>query len=69
MTKKTPLAKPVDPPGPGGTYVYDEKLGRVVQVSQDIPKVASKGRKSAPGGCGEGACGQGACGDGPCCAS
>ena len=49
----------------GGTYVYDKKLGRVVKVSDRIPKVASKGRGAASemGPCGRprAGCGGGSC--------
>ena len=48
--------------GPGGTYVYDKDLGKVVKVSSRVPKVASKGKKS---GGQVGPCGR-VCGDGPC---
>jgi hypothetical protein len=37
--------------GMTGTYVYDKSLGAVVLVSRSIPKVASKGRASAPADC------------------
>ncbi|MDE2238294.1 MAG: hypothetical protein KGK30_10410, partial [Elusimicrobia bacterium] len=56
----------------GGTYVFDETLGKVVRVSKDIPKVASKrgGAKNATdragGSCGEGSCGGPSAG-GSCC--
>ncbi|MBI5624377.1 MAG: hypothetical protein HY924_11420 [Elusimicrobia bacterium] len=54
-----------------GKYVYDPKLGRVVKVSDRIPKVASAGKKTFACGadssseslpCGEGGCGGGSCG-------
>lgn len=46
-----------------GTYRYDRERGEVVLVSEKTPKVASKGRSSAPNRpCGGGGCG----GSGPC---
>jgi hypothetical protein len=46
----------------GGTYVYDKELGKVVKVSDRVPKVASKSsRRSSPT---TGPCGR-VCG-GPC---
>lgn len=58
-------AQTKEKPSAGGTYVYDAQLGRVIQVSKDIPKVASKGRKAAGSpSCGRdagGCCGGGAC--------
>ena len=46
-----------------GTYRYDKDRGEVVLVSVDTPKVASKGRSSAPmtPPCGGGGCGGGRC--------
>lgn len=54
MTAKTKKKSP----SIAGTYVYDKELGKVVQVSDRIPKVASKGRGAAPeaGPCGRSAC-------------
>ncbi|MBI5882174.1 MAG: hypothetical protein HZB91_03610 [Elusimicrobia bacterium] len=53
-----------------GKYVYDPKLGKVVKVSDDIPKVASAGKKDFPCGAeysgGDLPCGQGECGGGSC---
>ena len=42
----------------GGTYIYDDKLGKVVKVSDRVPKVASKGksRSAETGPCGKSAC-------------
>ncbi|MBI3548407.1 MAG: hypothetical protein HY078_05070 [Elusimicrobia bacterium] len=50
----------------GGTYVYDKALGKVVKVSNDVPKVASKSKSRAPesGPCGRSACGGGRCAGG-----
>ena len=46
-----------------GTYRYDRERGEIVLVSDKTPKVASKGRPSAPSrACGGGGCG----GSGPC---
>lgn len=50
-----------------GTYVYDKKLGKVVKVSDRVPKAASKkGGASAPetGPCGRSACAGGRCANG-----
>ncbi len=51
-----------------GTYVYDEKSGQVIQLSERIPGVSAKGKSS--GGdfepsCGKAQCcrGQGGCAD------
>ncbi len=48
-----------------GTYVFDEKKGKVVKVSDRVPKAASKKGKgaSAPevGPCGRSACAGGRC--------
>ena len=51
---------------PGGTYVYDQKLGKVVKVSDRVPKVASKSSKLSMevGPCGRSACGGGRCAGG-----
>ena len=56
MTMKTKIKR--TSPAVAGTYVYDEKLGKVVQVSDRIPKVASKsGGSPEPGpSCGRGSC-------------
>ena len=58
--KKTPAAE-----GVTGTYRYDKETGEVVLVSAGVPKVASKGKPSAPdvGPCGRErrACGGGRC--------
>ena len=47
----------------GGTYVYNERLGKVVKVSDRVPKVASKGkgRSSEASPCGRSVCGGGRC--------
>ena len=51
------------PSGNTGTYRYDREQGAVVQVSADVPKVASKGKSPAS----ELPCGRsGPCGGGPC---
>ncbi len=52
--------------GAGGTYVYDKELGKVVKISDRIPGVSGRGRKSsrpseAMGPCGR-PCGQNRCG-------
>lgn len=46
-----------------GTYRYDKDRGEIVLVSSGTPKVASKGRSSAPDmpPCGGGGCGGGRC--------
>jgi hypothetical protein len=59
---KSPLKKP-EPQSVTGTYRYDREKGEIVLVSEKTPKVASKGRSSAPSrACGGGGCG----GSGPC---
>lgn len=68
MGKKKGKERP--PAGVTGTYVYDEKLDRLVKVSDRIPRVASKAGKAgeaceAPEG-DLGACGRSACGGGSC---
>ncbi len=45
-SKKDPI-KPKLSSGSTGTYRYDPVLGRIVKVSDTIPSVASKLRKSA----------------------
>lgn len=52
--------------GAGGTYVYDKELGKVVKISDRIPGVSGRSRKSgrsseAVGPCGR-PCGQNSCG-------
>jgi len=54
MTRKA-KTKPISP-SVAGTYVYDEELGKVVQVSTRIPKVASKGGAPDAPSCGRGSC-------------
>ncbi|PIR18812.1 MAG: hypothetical protein COV48_05485 [Elusimicrobia bacterium CG11_big_fil_rev_8_21_14_0_20_64_6] len=46
-----------------GTYRYDKATGQVVRVSDRVPKVSSKGKKSSPSlPCGRsGPCGGGRC--------
>ena len=46
-----------------GTYRYDKKTGQVVRVSDRVPKVSSKGKRSSPSlPCGRsGPCGGGSC--------
>ena len=59
---KSPLKNP-EPRSMTGTYRYDRERGEIVLVSEKTPKVASKGRSSAPSRpCGGGGCG----GGGPC---
>lgn len=31
-----------------GTYRYDKKTGQIVRVSDRVPKVSSKGKRSSP---------------------
>lgn len=52
----------------GGTYVYDKELGRVVKISDRVPKVASKGRGGARSSPEVGPCGRprSSCGGGRC---
>ena len=64
MSAKTRKKAPKDS-SIGGTYVYDKELGKLVKVSDRVPKVASKRPTPAPmgGGCGRGGgCGGGRCG-------
>jgi hypothetical protein len=46
-----------------GTYRYDKKTGKIVRVSDRVPKVSSKGKRSSPSlPCGRsGPCGGGSC--------
>jgi hypothetical protein len=46
-----------------GTYIYDKELGKVVKVSDRVPKAASKkGKRLAEAGpCGRSACAGGRC--------
>lgn len=62
-TKKKP-AKAAPETGIGGTYVYDREKGAMVRVSDRVPGVASKGKRTPEPGpsCGRGACGRGGCG-------
>jgi hypothetical protein len=55
--------KPAPPVSATGTYRYDKERGEVVLVSAKTPRVASKGRSSAPDmpPCGGGGCGGGRC--------
>ncbi|MFA6318401.1 MAG: hypothetical protein WC943_13415 [Elusimicrobiota bacterium] len=77
MPKSSKTKKEAAPQEPTGTkgitgkYVYDPKLGRVVKVSDRIPKVASASKKTFACGadsrseslpCGQGGCGGGSCG-------
>lgn len=64
MAKNAKRTKKDD--GPGGTYVYDKERGRMVRVSDRIPKVSSKAGRSAQAPCGRprSACGGGGCGSG-----
>lgn len=62
MAKKTEAKKT-------GTYKYDKSTGKIVKISDSIPKVASKGgagpsEDAGTGPCGRpsGDCGMGACG-------
>ena len=41
-TKSPSPTKPQTKDSMGGTYVYDKVLGKVVKVSDRVPKVASK---------------------------
>lgn len=72
MAKKTEKDKKPSSAGVTGTYVYDERLDRLVKVSDRIPRVASKaGKAGAEGNCeapegGFGDCGRSACGGGSC---
>lgn len=47
MLKTKKLAKQSTRGSATGTYRYDVKLRKVVQVSEGVPKVASRGRASA----------------------
>ncbi|MBI4678588.1 MAG: hypothetical protein HY748_13505 [Elusimicrobia bacterium] len=53
-----------------GTYKYDPKTGKIVKVSDRIPKVASQGGKDFPCGADSSSeglpCGQSECGGGSC---
>lgn len=49
-----------------GTYVYDKKLGRLVKVSDRIPRVSARSQSSDDASCGQGACASGPCGRGMC---
>lgn len=57
-TRKTPTTLAAT-----GTYRYDKKTGQVVRVSDRVPKVSSKGKRSSPSlPCGRsGPCGGGSC--------
>ncbi|MDD5304943.1 MAG: hypothetical protein PHS14_17740 [Elusimicrobia bacterium] len=46
-----------------GTYRYDKKTGKIVRVSDRVPKVSSKGKRSSSSlPCGRsGPCGGGSC--------
>ncbi|MEK7232440.1 MAG: hypothetical protein AAB268_01380 [Elusimicrobiota bacterium] len=46
-----------------GTYRYDKKTGKIIRVSDRVPKVSSKGKSSSPSlPCGRsGPCGGGSC--------
>jgi hypothetical protein len=46
-----------------GTYKFDRRTGKMVQVSSGVPKVASKGRSS---GAAQTPCGRSACSGGRC---
>ncbi|HBL16549.1 MAG: hypothetical protein A2X36_07965 [Elusimicrobia bacterium GWA2_69_24] len=66
-------AKPA-PAGSGitGTYIYDRELGKIVKISDRVPSVAAKVRKTAAKSlpCSDGGCSGGACpakGDFGCC--
>jgi len=52
------------PSGATGTYVYDAELGKIVKVSDRVPKVASHGGASI--GQDAGPCGRSACAGGRC---
>ena len=56
------MAKTKQKPAATGTYVYDRELGRMVQVSEQVPGL-KKGRSPQPsaGPCGKSACGGGRC--------
>ena len=63
-TKKT--AKTGSSSSRAGTYVYDEALGKVIQLSGRIPGVSAKGKSSVGDfepSCGKARCcrGQGGC--------
>ncbi|HVA67648.1 MAG TPA: hypothetical protein VNK24_12130 [Elusimicrobiota bacterium] len=50
-----------------GTYIYDAELGKIVKVSDRVPKVASHGGASISqdvGPCGRSACAGGRCAGG-----
>jgi len=50
-----------------GTYRYDKATGKMVKVSDGIPKVASRlADYTPPAFPGQGGCGQDACGGGSC---
>jgi hypothetical protein len=62
MSVKTKTKKASPSGSIGGTYVYDKELGRLVKISDRVPKVASKGRSGPQAGpCGPSACGGGRC--------
>ena len=48
-------------PSATGTYVWDKRAGKLVQVSDRPPKAASKRRAPQAGPCGRSACGGGRC--------
>ena len=63
MAKTKSHSKKSAPGSMTGTYRYDRERGEIVLVSENTPKVASKGRSAAPSrACGGGGCG----GSGPC---
>lgn len=67
--KRNSADRPAGGTSVGGTYVYDKEQGKLVKVSDRVPKVASKrGASSASGmACGGGACDDGGgCGGGAC---
>lgn len=65
MTPKTSkrARKPATDRAATGTYRYDRKTGKVVRVSDRVPKVSSKGKSSSSSlPCGRrGPCGGGSC--------
>lgn len=61
-TARRPRKTPTDLAATG-TYRYDKKTGQIVRVSDRVPKVSSKGKRSSPSlPCGRsGPCGGGSC--------
>ena len=65
MTPKTAKQsrKPSADQAATGTYRYDKKTGKIVRVSDRVPKVSSKGKRASSSlPCGRsGPCGGGSC--------